>query len=63
MRDPVMVFATGMTYEREAIAEWFKKHDTDPSTGVELGPENKQLAPNVITRKMIDAWSSGCLRI
>ncbi len=62
MRDPVIVTATGMTYEREAIAEWFKKHDTDPSTGVELD-ENKQLVPNVITRKMIDAWSSGCLRI
>jgi hypothetical protein len=62
MRDPVIVTATGMTYEREAIAEWFSEHNTDPSTGVELG-KNKQLVPNVIARKMIDAWSRGCLGI
>ena len=60
MRDPVIVFATGMTYEREAIAEWLSKHDIDPSTGIRLG-ENKQLTPNVALRKMIDAWSHGCL--
>ena len=57
-----MVMATGMTYEREAIAEWLSKHDTDPSTGVDLG-EHKQLAPNVTVRKMIDAWSHGFLSI
>jgi hypothetical protein len=62
MQDPVIVAATGMTYEREAIVEWLSKHDTDPSTGVKLG-ENKQLVPNVIARKMIDSWSCGCLRI
>ena len=60
MRDPVMVTATGMTYEREAIAKWLSEHDIDPSTGVELGG-NKLLAPNVSIRKMIDAWSHGCL--
>ena len=60
MRDPVMVVATGMTYEREAIAEWLCEHDIDPSTGIKLG-ENKQLAPNVALRKAIDAWSHGCL--
>ena len=56
MRDPVIVTATGMTYEREAIAEWLSEHDIDPSTGVELGG-NKQLTPNVMARKLIDAWS------
>ena len=60
MRDPVMVTATGMAYEREAIAKWLSEHDIDPSTGVELGG-NKLLAPNVSIRKMIDAWSHGCL--
>ena len=35
MRDPVIVPATGMTYERKAIVEWLSKHDTDPSTGVQ----------------------------
>jgi ankyrin repeat protein len=62
MRDPVMVVATGMTYEREAIAEWLSEHDIDPSTGIKLG-ENKQLVPNVALRKMIDAWSHGCLLV
>ena len=62
MRDPVMVTATGMTYEREAIVKWLSEHDIDPSTGVELGG-NKLLAPNVSIRKMIDAWSHGCLSI
>ena len=62
MRDPVMVTATGMTYEREAIVKWLSEHDIDPSTGVELGG-NKQLAPNVTVRKMIDAWSHGGLGI
>ena len=62
MRDPVMVVATGMTYEREAIAEWLCEHDIDPSTGIKLG-ENKQLVPNVALRKMIDAWSHGCLLV
>ena len=60
MCDPVIVTVTGMTYEREAIAEWLAEHDIDPSTGIKLG-ENKQLTPNVALRKMIDAWSHGCL--
>ena len=59
MRDPVIVTATGMTYEREAIAEWLSKHDIDPSTGVDLG-KNKQLVPNVMARQLIHAWSHGC---
>ena len=60
MRDPVMVMKTGMTYEREAIVAWLSKHDTDPSTGVDLG-HNKTIAPNVMARQMIDAWKRGCL--
>jgi hypothetical protein len=60
MRDPVIVTVTGMTYEREAIAEWLAEHDIDPSTGMKLG-ENKLLVPNVALRKTIDAWSHGGL--
>ena len=59
MRDPVIVTATGMTYERDAIVEWLSSHDTDPSTGVELGGARKQLAPNVVLRKLIAAWEEG----
>ena len=62
MRDPVLVTATGMTYEREAITQWLSDHDIDPSTGTELNG-NKVLAPNVILRKLIDAWSRGCCTI
>ena len=62
MLDPVIVTATGMTYEREAIVEWLSEHDIDPSTGTKLG-ENKLLTPNVALRKMIDAWSHGCLLV
>ena len=62
MRDPVIVAATGMTYEREAIVEWLSKHDIDPSTGVELG-KNHQLVPNVLLRKMIEVWSRSCMSI
>jgi hypothetical protein len=33
MRDPVCT-ADGQTYEREAIEEWFKGHDTSPATNL-----------------------------
>ena len=33
MRDPVCT-ADGQTYEREAIEEWFKGHDTRPATNL-----------------------------
>ena len=62
MRDPVLVTATGMTYEREAITQWLSDHDIDPSTGTELNG-NKVLVPNVILRKLIDAWSRGCCAV
>ena len=48
-----------MTYERDAIVEWLSSHDTDPSTGVELGGARKQIAPNVVLRKLIAAWEEG----
>jgi hypothetical protein len=62
MHDPVIVTATGMTYERQAIAEWLSEHDTDPSTGVELHG-NKQLTPNMMARKLISAWSHDRLAV
>ncbi|MEI6529718.1 MAG: ankyrin repeat domain-containing protein [Candidatus Falkowbacteria bacterium] len=44
MMEPVFT-ADGQTYEREAIEEWFKEHDTSPKTGLPLA--NKQLTPNL----------------
>ena len=32
MRDPVMLFETGTTYERIEIIKWLSNHDTDPLT-------------------------------
>ena len=58
MADPVMVIATGMSYDREHIEAWFASHDTDPSTGVQVAGPNR-LAPNVALRKMIAAWRAG----
>lgn len=46
MVDPVFT-ADGETYEREAIADWLKTHDTSPNTNETL--EHTQLVPN---RKM-----------
>jgi hypothetical protein len=55
MIDPVMVMATGMTYDRVTISAWLAEHDTDPSTGLELGGK-KGLVPNVTLRKVIAQW-------
>jgi len=52
MTDPVMVAATGQTYERSAIETWFEKHDTDPSTGQEL--KDKTLVPNYALRSLCE---------
>eukprot|EP01045_Picozoa_sp_COSAG04_P004329 COSAG04_NODE_186_length_21024_cov_6.326069_15_plen_1166_part_00 len=55
MLDPVLVVASGQTYERTEIAKWFRTHKTDPSTGSSIG-NNRKLVPNVALRKAIDEW-------
>jgi len=50
MKDPVMA-ADGFTYERVAISEWLKDHNTSPSTNLEL--DHKNLIPNHAIRSMI----------
>mmetsp|Transcript_60561 Transcript_60561/g.100526 ORF Transcript_60561/g.100526 Transcript_60561/m.100526 type:complete len:393 (-) Transcript_60561:135-1313(-) len=56
MLDPV-VTADGHTYERSAITEWLKHHNTSPNTGEKL--VHRQLTPNVTVRGMISAWEDG----
>ena len=34
MDDPVVVVASGQTYERREITTWFRTHTSDPCTGV-----------------------------
>eukprot|EP00964_Phaeocystis_antarctica_P032614 scaffold18468_cov48-Phaeocystis_antarctica.AAC.2 len=43
--------ADGFTYERCAIEQWLKTHNTSPATGLEL--ESKQLNPNYSLRSLI----------
>ena len=61
MQDPVMVVATGMSYDRKHIEAWFESHSTDPSSGTDVGhvPRSQRLAPNVALRKMIATWRAG----
>lgn len=42
---------SGFTYERGAIEEWLREHDTDPETGLEL--PSRLLIPNRRLRSMI----------
>jgi hypothetical protein len=51
--DPVMT-CDGQTYEKIAITEWLKNHDTSPLTGLTL--ENKNLMPNFIIKKLINEF-------
>jgi hypothetical protein len=44
----------GQTYERQAVAEWLKTHDTSPLTGLPLA--NKNLMPNIIIKKLINEF-------
>ena len=48
--DPV-VTADGATYEREAIEQWLRSHDTSPLTNEAL--PHRQLTPNVLVRSQI----------
>ena len=43
--------ADGHTYERSAIEQWLKTHNTSPTTGLEL--ESKRLVPNYSLRSLI----------
>ena len=51
--DPVMT-CDGQTYERQAVQEWFKSHDTSPLTGLPLA--SKTLMPNIIIKKLINEF-------
>lgn len=55
MEDPVMT-SDGHSYERYAIEEWFRTHDTSPRTGQHLS--SKVLIPNMALRMSIEEWSS-----
>jgi ubiquitin len=56
MVDPVIVTETGHTYERSAIEEWLRTHNTDPTTNVQLRSNN--LIPNHSLRSSIQEFSA-----
>lgn len=49
--DPVITIADGHTYERIAIVEWLKTHDTSPRTGLKLS--SKMIVPNYAMQSLI----------
>lgn len=51
MKDPVVLQADGRSYERSAIVEWLKDHDTSPVTGAPLRGQ-KDLVPNHLLRSI-----------
>ncbi|GJP81391.1 hypothetical protein CLOP_g11551 [Closterium sp. NIES-67] len=53
MENPVLA-ADGHTYEREAIEQWLRVHNTSPKTGRRL--ESKALTDNIAVRSMIAEW-------
>jgi U-box domain len=53
MKDPVVV-ENGDSYERKAIEEWFKNHNTLPLTRDQV--TNKSLFPNRALKIYIDWW-------
>ena len=53
MRDPVIA-ADGHSYERAAIEEWLRNHNTSPKTNVALA--NKTLIPNHNLRQYIQDY-------
>eukprot|EP00286_Rhodomonas_abbreviata_P004290 CAMPEP_0181347122 /NCGR_PEP_ID=MMETSP1101-20121128/33711_1 /TAXON_ID=46948 /ORGANISM="Rhodomonas abbreviata, Strain Caron Lab Isolate" /LENGTH=248 /DNA_ID=CAMNT_0023459317 /DNA_START=54 /DNA_END=797 /DNA_ORIENTATION=+ len=53
MSDPVFT-SDGQTYERSAIEDWFREHETSPATGAVL--PNQLLQPNIALRQAIEEW-------
>eukprot|EP01123_Difflugia_compressa_P010127 TRINITY_DN3615_c0_g1_i1.p1 TRINITY_DN3615_c0_g1~~TRINITY_DN3615_c0_g1_i1.p1 ORF type:complete len:255 (-),score=30.37 TRINITY_DN3615_c0_g1_i1:51-752(-) len=55
MTDPVLLIESGVTYERSAIEQWLKNHNTDPLTNITL--TSKQIVPVISLRNAINEWS------
>ena len=53
MRDPVTA-CDGHSYERVAIEQWLRTHDTSPKTGAQL--RSRELLPNHSLRNSIEEW-------
>ena len=54
MVDPV-IMADGFSYERSAIEDWLRTHNTSPKTNEVL--LHKNLIPNLTLRAAINDWN------
>jgi len=54
MADPVIVVSSGITYEKWAIEEWIRHHNTDPCTREVLTETN--LVPNRVLKRLIERY-------
>jgi hypothetical protein len=52
MKDPVILVATGQSYERKKIEMWLAKNDTCPATNVKVA--DKTLVPNYALKRLCD---------
>lgn len=60
MCDPVTT-SDGHSYERDAIEEWFRDHDTSPMTNTLL--PDKSLKPNILLRNAIEEYHVGKFKL
>lgn len=55
--DPVILAATGRSYDRGPITEWFQLHpETDPSSGEPL--KEMTVIPNLNLKEQIREWKA-----
>ena len=55
MSDPVILAATGLSYERANIVAHLATHGTDPESGMVLSLAQQRLLPNPALKALIDA--------
>jgi hypothetical protein len=60
MMDPVMVIASGHTYERAAIEEWFMAHNTDPVTNETVA--STEVVANHVVKSLMSSFSTDSAR-
>ena len=58
MEDPVIMFQSGITYDRKEIESWFITNNSDQNfnEAVPLIAIEKQIAPNMVLRQQVREW-------
>ena len=62
MNDPVVLAATGVSYERDIITVHIDSYGSDPVTGTPLGDSGRRLIQNTMLRRLIDEIVSSIRR-